>query len=35
MSDGKILRNQGFGWKIAGKVKDDATPREAFERRVE
>ena len=32
MSDGKILRNQGFGWKIHGRVKAGVTPREAYER---
>jgi hypothetical protein len=30
MSDGVVLKNQGFGWKLAGKVKD-MTPQEAFE----
>ena len=31
MSDGVILKNHGFGWKLAGKVKEGKTPREAFE----
>ena len=33
MSDGKILRNQGHGWKLYGKVKPDFTPQEAYARR--
>ncbi len=31
MSDGTILRNQGFGWKLAGKVKPHVTPQVAYE----
>ena len=30
-SDGKVLRNQGFGWKLAGKLKEGITPLQAFE----
>lgn len=33
MSDGTILRNRGQGWKLAGKVKPEFTPQEAFARR--
>ena len=29
--DGKVLKNQGFGWKLAGKLKDGITPLQAFE----
>lgn len=29
MSDGVILKNHGFGWKVAGKVKPGVTPDEA------
>jgi hypothetical protein len=32
MSDGTVLKNTGFGWKVAGKVKPGFTPREAYER---
>lgn len=31
MSDGVVLKNQGFGWKIHGKVKPGVTPQQAFE----
>ena len=31
MSDGVILKNKGFGWKLAGKVKQGMTPLEAYE----
>jgi hypothetical protein len=31
MSDGAILKNIGFGWKIAGKVKPGYTPQTAYE----
>jgi hypothetical protein len=31
MSDGVILVNIGFGWKIYGKIKDGATPNAAFQ----
>jgi len=31
MSDGIILKNAGFGWKLHGKVKAGVSPREAFE----
>ena len=30
MSDGTILKNAGFGWKILSKVKPSSTPQEAF-----
>lgn len=30
MSDGVVLKNMGFGWKIAGKVKPGITPEQAF-----
>jgi hypothetical protein len=30
MSDGVVLKNIGFGWKIAGKIKDGITPEQAF-----
>lgn len=30
-SDGKVLRNQGFGWKMAGKLKEGISPLQAFE----
>lgn len=29
--DGKVLKNAGFGWKVAGKVKPEFTPASAFE----
>lgn len=32
MTDGTVLRNGGFGWKVAGKVKPGFTPKEAYER---
>lgn len=32
MSDGVILKNYGFGWKIGGKVKAGVSPRDAYER---
>ena len=31
MSDGIVLANQGFGWKLRGKIKPDLTPQQAFE----
>jgi hypothetical protein len=31
MSDGTVLKNGGFGWKLSGKVKPGVTPLEAFE----
>ena len=31
MSDGAILKNIGFGWKIYGKVKPGVDPAAAFE----
>lgn len=30
MSDGVVLKNIGFGWKIAGKVKPSIDPAQAF-----
>lgn len=30
MSDGVVLKNQGFGWKIHGKVKAGLSPQDAF-----
>jgi hypothetical protein len=30
MSDGTVLKNIGFGWKVAGKVKPGFTPEQAF-----
>lgn len=30
MSDGYILRNQGFGWKLHKKVKPGVTPEQAY-----
>lgn len=35
MSDGAVLKNIGFGWKIAGKVKAGVTPEQAFNNAVE
>jgi len=29
-TDGTILKNSGFGWKLAGKVKSSMTPQDAF-----
>lgn len=34
MSDGAILKNNGFGWKIYGKVKDGVAPQEAFTKAI-
>ena len=31
MSDGVILKNDGFGWKLYGKVKPHLTPTEAYQ----
>ena len=31
MADGAILKNSGFGWKLAGKVKAGISPLEAYE----
>ena len=31
MSDGHVLRNDGFGWKLHGKVKAGLTPQQAFD----
>jgi hypothetical protein len=32
MSDGKILKNLGFGWKLYATLKDGVSPEEAFAR---
>ena len=32
MSDGAILKNHGFGWKLAGKVKADVSPTDCYAR---
>lgn len=32
MSDETVLKNTGFGWRVAGKLKPGFTPREAYER---
>jgi hypothetical protein len=34
MSDGVVLKNHGFGWKIHGKVKTGMTPQQVFERQL-
>jgi hypothetical protein len=34
MSDGVILKNQGFGWKLHGKVKPGIDPQDAANRAV-
>tara|TARA_R110000868_G_C10914634_1_gene765222 strand:+ start:1426 stop:1863 length:438 start_codon:yes stop_codon:yes gene_type:complete len=31
MEDGKVLKNAGFGWKIAGTLKDGISPVQGFE----
>ena len=31
-ADGKVLRNQGFGWKIKYKVKPGNDPKDVFEK---
>jgi hypothetical protein len=31
MSDGVILKNQGFGWKLGGKLKAGVTPQQAYD----
>jgi hypothetical protein len=31
MSDGVVLKNAGFGWKLGGKLKAGVSPQEAFE----
>lgn len=31
MEDGVVLKNAGFGWKVAGKVKAGFTPQSAYE----
>jgi hypothetical protein len=35
MSDGVILKNQGFGWKLHGKVKPGVPPQDVANRAVE
>ena len=35
MSDGVILKNAGFGWKLHGKVKESVTPEIAFKNQLE
>lgn len=35
MSDGVILKNNGFGWKLHGKVKPELTPQQAYQAQVE
>ena len=32
MSDGVVLKNDGFGWKLAGKVKAGIDPADAYQR---
>lgn len=32
MSDGVVLKNHGQGWKLAGKVKPDVRPMDAYQR---
>lgn len=32
MSDGVILKNHGFGWKLGGKLKPGIAPVDAFQR---
>lgn len=31
MTDGHVLKNIGFGWKLGAKVKPDVSPQTAFE----
>lgn len=33
-SDGKVLRNEGFGWKLKFKVKEGRTPQEAYDKAI-
>jgi len=35
MSDGRILKNDGFGWKLGPKLKPGLTPEGAFQHQVE
>lgn len=35
MSDGKILKNSGFGWKLWRKCKPEVSPAEAYQRATE
>lgn len=32
MSDGNVLKDSGFGWKLHAKIKAGLTPEQAFER---
>ena len=32
--DGKILKNHGFGWKLAGSIKTGLTPQSAYDSQV-
>ena len=32
MSDGTILKNNGYGWKVSGKIKAEFTPQEVADR---
>jgi hypothetical protein len=34
MTDGVVLKNSGFGWKLAGKVKAGIDPADAYQRAV-
>lgn len=34
MSDGKLLKNSGYGWKLWHKCKPDCTPQQAYEARL-
>lgn len=34
-SDGKVLENRGFGWKISGKIKAGFTPESAYRTTLE
>ena len=33
-TDGKVLLNQGFGWKLKYKVKDGINPRDVYEKQL-
>lgn len=35
MSDGTVLKNIGFGWKIHAKVKPGVDPRDAYQRAID
>lgn len=34
MADGVILKNNGFGWKLAGKVKAGVNPADAYQNQL-